>query len=95
MIALAKKEALVMSGQLFFEEVKKYGAKVLPIDSEHSAIFQCLPYEAQIDLGYCDLRKAHVNKILLTGSGGPFRDTPLEDLKRQDIYSTQQTMTSR
>ena len=80
-IALANKEALVMSGQLFFEEVKKYGAKVLPIDSEHSAIFQCLPYEAQIDLGYCDLRKAHVNKILLTGSGGPFRDTPLEDLK--------------
>ena len=80
-IALANKEALVMSGQLFFEEVKKYGAKVLPIDSEHSAIFQCLPYEAQIDLGYCDLRKAHVNKILLTGSGGPFRDTPLENLK--------------
>ena len=40
-----------------------------------------MPYEAQIDLGYCDLRKAHVNKILLTGSGGPFRDTPLENLK--------------
>lgn len=80
-IALANKEALVMSGQIFFEAVKKYGAKVLPVDSEHSAIFQCLPYESQINLGYCDLKQAHVNKILLTGSGGPFRDSPLESLK--------------
>lgn len=80
-IALANKEALVMSGQIFFEAVKKYGAKVLPVDSEHSAIFQCLPYEAQVNLGYCDLKQANVNKILLTGSGGPFRDSPLESLK--------------
>ena len=80
-IALANKEALVMSGQIFFEAVKKYGAKVFPVDSEHSAIFQCLPYEAQINLGYCDLKQANVNKILLTGSGGPFRDSPLESLK--------------
>lgn len=80
-IALANKEALVMSGQIFFEAVKKYGAKVLPVDSEHSAIFQCLPYEAQINLGYCNLKQANVNKILLTGSGGPFRDSPLESLK--------------
>ena len=80
-IALANKEALVMSGQIFFEAVKKYGAKVLPVDSEHSAIFQCLPYEAQTNLGYCDLKQANVNKILLTGSGGPFRDSPSESLK--------------
>ena len=80
-IALASKEALVMSGQIFFETVKKYGSKVLPVDSEHSAIFQCLPYEAQTNLGYCDLKQANVNKILLTGSGGPFRDSPLESLK--------------
>lgn len=80
-IALANKEALVMSGQIFFEAVKKYGAKVLPVDSEHSAIFQCLPYEAQTNLGYCDLKQANVNKILLTGSGGPFRDSPLDSLK--------------
>lgn len=80
-IALANKEALVMSGQIFFDAVKKYGAKVLPVDSEHSAIFQCLPYEAQTNLGYCDLKQANVNKILLTGSGGPFRDSPLESLK--------------
>lgn len=80
-IALANKEALVMSGQIFFETVKKYGSKVLPVDSEHSAIFQCLPYEAQTNLGYCDLKQGNVNKILLTGSGGPFRDSPLESLK--------------
>lgn len=80
-IALANKEALVMSGQIFFETVKKYGSKVLPVDSEHSAIFQCLPYEAQTNLGYCDLKQDNVNKILLTGSGGPFRDSPLESLK--------------
>ncbi|MGN0894953.1 MAG: 1-deoxy-D-xylulose-5-phosphate reductoisomerase [Succinivibrio sp.] len=81
-IALANKEALVMSGQIFFETVKKYGAKVLPVDSEHSAIFQCLPYETQSNLGYCDLKEAKVNKILLTGSGGPFRNTPLDELKK-------------
>ena len=79
-IALANKEALVMSGKIFFEQVKKYEAKVLPVDSEHSAIFQCLPYEAQENLGYCELAKANVNKILLTGSGGPFRQLPLENL---------------
>ena len=55
-IGLANKEALVMSGKLFFNEVKKYGAKVLPIDSEHSAIFQCLPQKAQESLGSCDLK---------------------------------------
>ena len=86
-IALANKEALVMSGQIFFETVKKYGSKVLPVDSEHSAIFQCLPYEAQTNLGYCDLKQANVNKILLTGSGGPFRELPLDKLK--DVTAAQ------
>lgn len=79
-VALANKESLVMSGKIFFEESKKYGAKILPVDSEHSAIFQCLPYELQTNLGFCDLKKANVSKILLTGSGGPFRDTPLTEL---------------
>ena len=79
-VALANKESLVMSGKIFFEESKKYGAKILPVDSEHSAIFQCLPYELQTNLGFCDLKKANVSKILLTGSGGPFRDTPLAEL---------------
>ena len=79
-VVLANKESLVMSGKIFFEESKKYGAKILPVDSEHSAIFQCLPYELQTNLGFCDLKKANVSKILLTGSGGPFRDTPLAEL---------------
>ena len=86
-IALANKEALVMSGKIFFEQVKKYDAKVLPVDSEHSAIFQCLPYEAQENLGYCNLKAANVNKILLTGSGGPFRELPLDKLK--DVTAAQ------
>ncbi len=80
-IGLANKEALVMSGQLFFSEVRKYGARVLPIDSEHSAIFQCLPEKAQQELGFCSLKEAGVHKILLTGSGGPFRTLPLHELK--------------
>ena len=82
-IGLANKEALVMSGKLFFNEVKKYGAKVLPIDSEHSAIFQCLPQKAQESLGSCDLKDCGVDKILLTGSGGPFRTLEIEKL--QDV----------
>ena len=80
-IGLANKEALVMSGRLFFDEVKKYNAKVLPIDSEHSAIFQCLPGGLQRTLGFCDLEKYGVKNILLTGSGGPFRTTPLDELE--------------
>ena len=79
-ICLANKEALVMSGQLFFNEVKKSGAQVLPVDSEHSAIFQCLPRDLQQNLGFCDLKGAGVAKLLLTGSGGPFRDIPVEQL---------------
>lgn len=62
-VLLANKEALVMSGQLFMDAVTQYGAELLPIDSEHNAIFQCMP--AQCDQG--------VERILLTASGGPFR----------------------
>lgn len=79
-ICLANKEALVMSGQLFFNEVKKSGAQVLPVDSEHSAMFQCLPRGLQQNLGFCDLAGAGITKLLLTGSGGPFRETPLDAL---------------
>lgn len=83
-IALANKESLVMSGTIFFETAKKYGARVLPVDSEHSAIFQSLPFEIQENLGFCDLKSAHVDKILLTGSGGPFRNTPINELDSVD-----------
>lgn len=84
-IALANKEALVMTGALFFEQLHKHHAKVLPVDSEHSAIFQCLPYEVQSSLGSCDLKKHGVKKILLTGSGGPFRLKSFEELAHVDV----------
>ncbi|MDX5297930.1 MAG: 1-deoxy-D-xylulose-5-phosphate reductoisomerase [Gammaproteobacteria bacterium] len=67
-ILLANKEALVMSGALFMAAVKRSGAELLPIDSEHNAIFQCLPMGMQRDLP-----AAGVRRILLTASGGPFR----------------------
>ena len=74
-VLLANKEALVMSGKLFVAAVHENGALLLPIDSEHNAIFQCMPPERSESL-----RDAGVRRILLTGSGGPFRCTPLEDL---------------
>ncbi|MBI5040515.1 MAG: 1-deoxy-D-xylulose-5-phosphate reductoisomerase, partial [Gammaproteobacteria bacterium] len=74
-VLLANKEALVMSGALFMDEVRKSGALLLPIDSEHNAIFQCMP--AGFTVGESP---AGVRRILLTASGGPFRSTPLEQL---------------
>lgn len=65
-LLLANKEALVVGGQLFLDAVAKGGAKLLPIDSEHSAVFQSLPQDAS-------LWDANVDKIILTASGGPFR----------------------
>ncbi|HID48772.1 MAG TPA: 1-deoxy-D-xylulose-5-phosphate reductoisomerase, partial [Chromatiales bacterium] len=74
-ILLANKEALVMSGPLFMAAVRDNGAELLPIDSEHNAIFQCLPPEAREGLD-----EAGVRRIVLTGSGGPFRTLPLDEL---------------
>lgn len=79
-ILLANKEALVMSGAFFMEAVREYGAELLPIDSEHNAIFQCLPKAIQRQPGFCDLAGAGISKILLTGSGGPFRYTNIQEL---------------
>lgn len=79
-VLLANKEALVMSGQLFIDAVEKHGAELLPVDSEHNAIFQCLPPEIQASLGRCDLQEHGVQHILLTGSGGPFRYSDLSTL---------------
>lgn len=67
-VLLANKEALVMSGQLFMDAVVESGAELLPIDSEHNAIFQCLPPATARDI-----RASGVRRILLTASGGPFR----------------------
>lgn len=79
-ILLANKEALVMSGQMFIDACREYGAELLPVDSEHNAIFQSLPEQVQRAMGHCDLEAAGVSKILLTGSGGPFRYTEVSEL---------------
>lgn len=74
-VLLANKETLVMSGGLFMEAVRQQGATLLPIDSEHNAIFQCLPP------GFAgDFSRNGVTKILLTASGGPFRKLSQEEL---------------
>ncbi|WP_422777177.1 1-deoxy-D-xylulose-5-phosphate reductoisomerase [Pseudomonas mediterranea] len=75
-ILLANKEALVMSGALFMQAVGKSGSVLLPIDSEHNAIFQCMPRDFSRGLGAVGVRR-----ILLTASGGPFRQTPLSELE--------------
>jgi 1-deoxy-D-xylulose-5-phosphate reductoisomerase len=74
-LLLANKEALVMAGPLLLEAVRGSGATLLPIDSEHNAIFQCLPAGLTPGVAPPGLRR-----VLLTASGGPFRDTPSEAL---------------
>lgn len=74
-VLLANKEALVMSGQLFIDEVEKNNAELLPIDSEHNAIFQCMPTHER-----ASLPSVGVTRILLTSSGGPFLKRSLAEL---------------
>lgn len=74
-VLLANKEALVMSGRLFMDTIQQHNAELLPIDSEHNAIFQCMPPDFATGLD-----RAGVQQILLTASGGPFRTTPLDKL---------------
>lgn len=71
-VALATKEVLVMAGELVLSEARRHGVHILPVDSEHSAIFQCLEGR----------RLEDVRRLILTASGGPFRTTPAEDLER-------------
>ncbi|MCX7108093.1 MAG: 1-deoxy-D-xylulose-5-phosphate reductoisomerase [Methylococcales bacterium] len=74
-ILLANKEALVMSGDIFMQAVSESGAQLLPIDSEHNAIFQCMP------AGYkSGMNAKQARRILLTASGGPFREMPVGDM---------------
>ena len=75
-VLLANKEALVMAAPLFMAAVREHDAELLPIDSEHNAVFQCLPPH----FATAGLDALGVHRILLTGSGGPFRATPLEFL---------------
>ena len=74
-IALANKETLVTAGHIIIPLAKETGVKILPVDSEHSAIFQCLNGE----------NRSQLKKILLTASGGPFRGKKLEDLKNIQV----------
>ena len=74
-IALANKEALVMGGEILVKEAKRNGVRLLPVDSEHSAIFQCLQGN----------RREDVDKLILTASGGPFLRTPLHGLNRATV----------
>jgi 1-deoxy-D-xylulose-5-phosphate reductoisomerase len=78
-VLLANKEALVMSGGLFIDAVVSNDAELLPIDSEHNAVFQCLPANFS-QSNPSDVTHSGVKKILLTASGGPFRNMPVEQL---------------
>lgn len=74
-VLLANKEALVMSGKIFMDAVRDNNAELLPIDSEHNAVFQCMPVDF-----HQGLRESGVTRILLTASGGPFRDKTISQL---------------
>jgi 1-deoxy-D-xylulose-5-phosphate reductoisomerase len=74
-VLLANKEALVTAGQIFMDAAHEYGATIIPVDSEHNAIFQCLPEKSRI------YDAASVTEIILTASGGPFLRKSLSDLK--------------
>ncbi|MFA3783320.1 1-deoxy-D-xylulose-5-phosphate reductoisomerase [Melioribacteraceae bacterium 4301-Me] len=74
-IALANKETLVAAGELVIEMCKKYGSQIIPVDSEHSAVFQCLSGE----------NKQHVKKLILTASGGPFLNKNINELSSVTI----------
>ena len=74
-VLIANKEPLVMAGTLMMGEARAHGATIIPIDSEHNAIFQCLPGDYR-----CGDEARGVRRLILTASGGPFRETPLAEL---------------
>jgi len=84
-ILLANKESLVTCGSLFMQAIRQYKAELLPVDSEHNAIFQSMPKSVQTQLGFCHLADNGITKIVLTGSGGPFREKPLSVLTNVSI----------
>src|SRR5881398_4212982 len=81
-LAVASKEILVMAGEIVMREAREKGVHVLPVDSEHNAIFQCLEggrgLSAPNSRGAPTFQSADVRRIILTASGGPFRETPIE-----------------
>lgn len=81
-VLLANKESLVTCGRIFMDAVRQSQSQLLPIDSEHNAIFQSLPESVQRQLGYASLEEHGISRIVLTGSGGPFRELPLDQFSR-------------
>lgn len=81
-VLLANKESLVTCGRIFMDAVRQSQSQLLPIDSEHNAIFQSLPESLQRQLGYASLEEHGISRIVLTGSGGPFRELPLDQFSR-------------
>jgi 1-deoxy-D-xylulose-5-phosphate reductoisomerase len=77
-VLLANKESLVTCGRIFMDAVRQSQSQLLPIDSEHNAIFQSLPEAVQKQLGFASLKEHGISRIILTGSGGPFRELPLD-----------------
>ncbi|MBU9811820.1 1-deoxy-D-xylulose-5-phosphate reductoisomerase [Rahnella sp. C60] len=80
-VLLANKESLVTCGRIFMDAVRQSQSQLLPIDSEHNAIFQSLPESVQKQLGYASLENHGISRIILTGSGGPFRELPLDKFR--------------
>jgi len=80
-ILLANKEALVVAGDLFMRAIQAGSAELLPIDSEHNAIYQCLPDANQTSSARGNYHQLGVDELVLTASGGPFRNWPIADLK--------------
>jgi 1-deoxy-D-xylulose-5-phosphate reductoisomerase len=74
-VALANKESMVVGGAFLRKEAARSGARIIPVDSEHSGVFQCLSKE----------KKRHLRRVILTASGGPFFRTPLKDLKKKTL----------
>ncbi|HVP91164.1 MAG TPA: 1-deoxy-D-xylulose-5-phosphate reductoisomerase [Terriglobales bacterium] len=74
-VALANKESVVVGGEILFREAARSGARIIPVDSEHSGVFQCL----------AGVAKSRVRRVVLTASGGPFFRTPLRQLSRQRL----------
>jgi 1-deoxy-D-xylulose-5-phosphate reductoisomerase len=74
-VALANKESLVVAGPLVMETAKQTGSQIIPVDSEHSGVFQCLAKEERV----------HVKKVILTASGGPFFRLPAEEMKNKSL----------
>ena len=84
-VLLANKEALVMAGELMMQTARKTGATILPVDSEHNAIFQCLPQTVQTDNQAIHADKHGIKQLWLTASGGPFLNASFDQMQKASV----------